>query len=101
MLWSTYEKNQTDDDGTVSGNYVQTYAVSENESLKGPWSQQRPLLRQDSGHGMIFNTLDHPRRPMLVVHRPFNNARGKLYDIRFTGSGLRLGKQRTDLDGGG
>lgn len=101
MLWSTYEKNTNENDGTVSGTYVQTYAVSHTGELAGPWTQRRPLLRQDSGHGMIFNTLDERRRPMLIVHRPFNNARGKLYEIDFVGQELRLGAQRTDLDGGG
>ena len=101
MLWSTYEKTADSDDGTVGGDYVQTYAVSESGDLKGPWTQHRPLIRQDSGHGMIFTTLGRHRRPMLILHRPFNNARGKIYEIDFRGSSLRLGKQRTDLDGGG
>lgn len=101
MLWSTYQKNRTADDGTVSGDYVQTYAVSRSGDLAGPWTQRDPLLRQDSGHGMIFNTLGRHSRPMLIVHRPFNNARGKLYEIDFIGSDLRLGRQCTELDGGG
>ncbi|HZU93016.1 MAG TPA: glycoside hydrolase family 43 protein [Microbacterium sp.] len=99
MLWSTYEKNVNGGGGTVDGHYVQTYAVSHSGNFSGPWAQREPLLRQDSGHGMIFNTLDRPSRPMLIVHRPFDNARGKLYEIDFRGSQLHLGRQRTDLDG--
>ncbi|SDS94396.1 hypothetical protein [Microlunatus soli] len=50
----------------------------------------------DHGAGPFWSGLS---RPLLIVHRPFNNARGKLYEIDFTGSTLRLGRQRTDLDG--
>jgi hypothetical protein len=44
MPWSTYEKNVAGDDDTVSGGYVQTYAVSGSGDLAGrgtndgPWS---------------------------------------------------------------
>jgi hypothetical protein len=37
-------------DGTISGGYVQTYAVSESGDLTGPCRQHRPLVRNDSGH---------------------------------------------------
>jgi hypothetical protein len=103
MLWWTYEKDTDEEDGTVSGKYVQTYAVSRTGKLQGPWSQRKPLLRQDSGHGMIFTTLRRQRggrRTMLVVHRPFTDARGKLYEITLRRDGIELGRQRTDLDGG-
>ncbi|MGW2637111.1 glycoside hydrolase family 43 protein [Streptomyces sp. NPDC001348] len=99
LLWSTYEKNVAGQDGTVGGGYVQTYAVSESGDLTGPWRQRRPLVRDDSGHGMLFHTFDG--RLMMIVHRPFDNARGKLYEMQFLGDGLRVLRQRTDLDGGG
>jgi hypothetical protein len=104
MLWSTYEKNVNEDDGTVSGTYVETWAVSRSGRLEGPWQQRRPLIRRDSGHGMLFHAFaEHGGREqlMMVLHRPFNNARGKLYDVKFAGSELRIVRQRTDLDGGG
>ncbi|MBA4866324.1 family 43 glycosylhydrolase [Streptomyces sp. PSKA54] len=99
MLWSTYEKNSANPDGTVGGYYVQTYAVSKSGDIKGPWSQRRPLVRNDSGHGMLFHTFDG--QLMMVLHRPFNNARGKLYEMQLLGHELRVLRQRTDLDGGG
>jgi hypothetical protein len=102
MLWSTYEKNINVSDGTVSGTYVETYAVARSGRLEGPWEQQRPLVRQDSGHGMLFHVLNGPDKGklMMILHRPFNNARGKLYEMRSEGSALRVLRQRTDLDGG-
>ncbi|NGO45870.1 glycoside hydrolase family 43 protein [Streptomyces ureilyticus] len=99
MLWSTYEKNVANPDGTIGGLYVQTYAVSKSGDIKGPWSQRRTLVRNDSGHGMLFHTFDG--RLMMVLHRPFNNARGKLYEMQLLGHELRVLRQRTDLDGGG
>ncbi|MEW2401865.1 glycoside hydrolase family 43 protein [Streptomyces sp. NPDC046862] len=99
MLWSTYEKNVVGQDGTLGGGYVQTYAVSTSGDIKGPWRQQRPLVRNDSGHGMLFHTFEG--RLMMILHRPFENARGKLYEMRLLGHELRVLRQCTDLDGGG
>jgi beta-xylosidase len=88
MLWSSYE----------NGSYVETVARSKSGELKGPWDQLDPLVRQDSGHGMLFRTFDG--QLMLVLHRPFRNARAKLYEISDEGDHLRIIRQRTDLDGG-
>lgn len=78
---------------------MQTYAVSRSGDLTGPWEQQRPLVREDSGHGMLFHTFDG--RLMLILHRPFENARGKLYEMRLLGHELSVLRRRADLDGGG
>ncbi|WP_329348432.1 glycoside hydrolase family 43 protein [Streptomyces sp. NBC_01261] len=99
MLWSTYEKNVLGADGTLTGGYVQTYAVSKSGEINGPWRQERPLVRQDSGHGMLFRTFEG--RLMMILHRPFENARGKLYEMEIVGDEVRVLRQRTDLDGGG
>ncbi|MFC4501532.1 MULTISPECIES: glycoside hydrolase family 43 protein [Streptomyces] len=99
MLWSTYEKNAAGPDGTISGGYVQTCAVSGSGTVTGPWEQRRPLVRDDSGHGMLFHTFDG--QLTLILHRPFENARGKLYDVGFEGAELRVLRHRTDLDGDG
>ena len=99
MLWSTYEKNVAGQDGTVSGSYVHTYAVAKTGDIKGPWEQHRPLVRDDSGHGMLFHTFDGGL--MMILHRPFENARGKLYEMQLLGHELRVLRQRTNLDGAG
>jgi beta-xylosidase len=99
MLWSTYEKNVVGRDGTIGGGYVQTCAVSQSGEITGPWRQHRPLVRNDSGHGMLFHTFDG--QLTMVLHRPFENARGKLYDMQFLGDEPRVLRRRTDLDGGG
>ena len=77
----------------------QTYAVSKSGDITGPWEQHRPLVRDDSGHGMLFRTFDGEL--MMVLHRPLENARGKLYEMRLLGHELRVLRQQTDLDGGG
>jgi beta-xylosidase len=86
MLWSSWG-----DDG-----YFQTVSRSPSGELFGPWEHGPVWLAKGSGHGMLFRTLDE--RWMLVVHRPFKNARGKLYDVRELASGFELVRQRVDLD---
>ena len=87
MLWSSYE----------SGSYVQTIARSESGQLSGPWEQLDPLVKRDSGHGMLFHTFEGDL--MMVLHRPFRGARGKLFDVADRGDHLEILRQRTDLDG--
>ncbi len=87
MLWSSYDNK----------GYVQTVARSKSGELKGPWEQLEPLMRHDSGHGMLFHTFEG--QLMLVLHRPFKNARGKLYEMEDTGTSLKIIRERTDLDG--
>jgi hypothetical protein len=57
------------------------------------------LVREDSGHGMLFRTFEG--RLMMILHRPFENARGKLYEMDLAGDELRVLRQCVDLDGGG
>jgi hypothetical protein len=102
MLWSTYEKTINNSNGMVTGHYVQTSAVSPSRRLKGPWTQRRPLLRGDAGHGMLFDTLPRKGRkakPMLVVHHGATRSHAKLYEVELRRDGVRLGKHRKDLDG--
>ena len=46
---------------------------------------------------MLFRTFDVTL--MLVLHRPFKNARGKIYEIRDAGDHVEIIRERTDLDG--
>jgi hypothetical protein len=36
---------------------------------------------------------------MMVVHQPFNSARGKIYEMEALGDTLRVSKYRDDLSG--
>jgi beta-xylosidase len=87
MLWSSYDTN----------GYVETVARSKSGEINGPWEQLDPLVRNDSGHGMLFHTFDG--KLMLVLHHPFNNARAKLYEMNDEGDHLSVLRERTDLDG--
>ena len=92
MLWSSYERNEFGRDG-----YVETLARSTTGDLKGPWEQLPPLVRNDSGHGMLFHTFDG--QLMLVLHQPFVNARAKLYEMEDLGDTVRVARYRADLSG--
>ena len=68
-----------------------------NADARDAWEQLEPLVGNDSGHGMLFRSFDG--KLMLVVHQPFQNARGKLYEMEDTGDGLRVVRYREDLSG--
>ena len=92
MLWSSYERNSFGLDG-----YVETIARSKTGELKGPWEQLPPLVRNDSGHGMLFRTF--AGQLMLVVHQPFIGAHAKFYEMEDLGDNLRVVRFRDDLSG--
>jgi hypothetical protein len=92
MLWASYMKNDLGRNG-----YVQTVARSTSGELAGPWEQLTPLIGNDSGHGMLFHAFDGTL--MLVLHQPFQNARGKIYEMEDVGNTLRVVKYREDLSG--
>ena len=86
MLWSSYDNS----------GYVQTVARSKSGELKGPWEQLQPLVRGDSGHGMLFHTFGG--QLMMVLHRPFKRAHAKLYEVNDEGDHLRILRERNDLE---
>ncbi|MDQ2664803.1 MAG: glycoside hydrolase family 43 protein [Gemmatimonadota bacterium] len=92
MLWASYMQNELGRNG-----YVQTIARSKSGELKGPWEQLDPVIGNDSGHGMLFRAFDGTL--MLVLHQPFQNARGKIYEMEDAGDHLRVVKYREDLSG--
>jgi beta-xylosidase len=87
MLWSSYSHDDK---------YIQTTARSKSGSIQGPWEQLQPLVYEDSGHGMLFHAFDG--QLMLILHRPFHNARGKIYEMKDAGDHLEVLRERTDLD---
>jgi beta-xylosidase len=87
MLWSSYGK----------AGYVQALARSRSGEITGPWEQLGPLVERDSGHGMLFRTFEG--KLMMVLHRPFKFALGKLYEMRDTGDRVEIVREATELDG--
>ncbi|RHW17463.1 glycoside hydrolase [Sphingomonas gilva] len=86
MLWSSYGER----------GYVQALARSKSGSIEGPWEQLDPLVRRDSGHGMLFRRFDG--QLMMVLHRPFTYALGKLYEMRDDGDKVTVVREATELD---
>ncbi|CAH1194816.1 hypothetical protein PAECIP111891_00521 [Paenibacillus allorhizoplanae] len=83
MLWSSYQ----------AGNYVQTIARSITGYLQGPWEQLPPLVKEDSGHGMMFQTFEGIW--MLILHQPFQmpKSRCKLFEMADTGDSFKVVRQ--------
>ena len=89
MLWSAYER----------GSYVQTQARSASGSIEGPWVHLEPLVKGDSGHGMLFRSFEGEL--LLVLHQPFQmpRSRAKIYEIEDLGDSFRVVRARDDLHG--
>ena len=49
------------------------------------------LVGNDSGHGMLFDSFEG--KLMLVLHQPFRQARGKLFEMEDTGDTVRVTMQ--------
>jgi hypothetical protein len=92
MLWSSYESMPDNYES-----YVETVARSKSGTLKGPWEQLPPLVKNDSGHGMLFHSFDG--KLLLVVLQPFVDSRSKIYEVEDRGSSLRVVRYREDLSG--
>ena len=74
MLWSSFR----------DGLYVQTIAYSLSGRLRGPWRQAEPILGNDRGHGMIFESFDGTL--VLVVRHPRREpSRLEYYEMEDTG----------------
>ena len=79
LLWTGYR----------GGLYVQTVAYSLSGELRGPWRQAEPILGEDRGHGMVFETFDG--RLMLVTgRRGPDPSPPEFYEMEDTGDTLRV-----------
>jgi beta-xylosidase len=81
MLWSSWDEK----------GYVQGIARSENGLISGPWTQEpAALMKSDSGHGMLFQTLENELR--LALHGPNDtpNERPHFFPVEETEDSIRI-----------
>lgn len=81
MLWSSYRDKL----------YVETLAYSTSGKLRGPWKQGDVLVGNDCGHGMLFQSFEG--KLMMVLHQPFRQAHGKVFEMEDTGDTVRVKQQ--------
>ena len=78
MIWSSF----------MDGGYAIGIAESATGKITGPWRQQKePLFTKNSGHGMIFKTLDG--RLCLTFHgpnSPSGSERAHIYELDDVGN---------------
>lgn len=67
---------------------AETLAYSTSGKLAAPWKQGEVLVGNDSGHGMLFEWFEG--KLMMVLHQPFRQARGKLFEMEDTGGTLKV-----------
>ena len=73
-LFGTTDKNCWNESSFVEDNkYALGLAYSETGNVLGPWKQEeKPLLANDAGHGMIFETFTGELK--LTIHTPNNKG---------------------------
>jgi len=85
MLWSSFK----------SESYAMGIAESVTGKITGPWKQQPNLLfGKNSGHGMLFESLDG--RLMLTLHgpnSPHGEERAQIFEVEDTGESLTIKKK--------
>lgn len=99
MLWSTYEKNVVAPTAPSAAAMCRRTrspgpATSRGRGTSsGPWSARTVATACCSAPSTAAL--------MMILHRPFENARGKLYEMRLDGHELHVLRRCADLDGGG
>lgn len=95
MLWTSYRMHNQE--------YVETQAISRTGSIYGPWEQLEPLVGDNKGHGMVFDTFDGTK--LMIMHNNMNSiipdvgVRAEIYEVELTNDGFRVIAHRGDLDG--
>ena len=84
MLWSIWSDKR----------YAQGVAYSETGLLAGPWIQEdKPILDENSGHGLLFNTFEG-KALLLLQSQGFEMNPGPrkpaLYEVDLSGDFLTL-----------
>ena len=83
MLWSTHNKG-----------YLQLASRSVSGKLRGPWMDHTVLYRNDSGHGMIFETFEGKK--VIAFHslnNPPTEKRLRIHELIDEGSKISVGRQ--------
>ena len=86
MIWSTF----------IPGNgYCVLLTESQSGKIKGPWINQKPIYKENGGHGMLFRSFDG--RLMMALHQP--NSRGKerlhLFEVLDNGQTMEIEEEVT------
>ena len=81
MIWSTFV--------SASG-YCVLVTESQSGGINGPWINQKPIYKENGGHGMIFQSFDG--RLMMALHQPNTRARERLhlFEVDDTGQTLEV-----------
>ena len=88
MTWSSWSNN----------GYAVGIAVSETESVKGPWIQlKEPLFPENGGHGMMYKDYDGMK---FVLHYPNDKYKERpiIRKIELNDGTLRLEKETDDRE---
>lgn len=72
FTWSPYPKDH----------YVVSAAISESNTIKGPWKHiDKPLFENDGGHAMFFTDLEGKRKMAIHCPEKWNKERALFLDV--------------------
>ncbi len=85
MIWSTF----------IPGNgYCVVLTESQSGKIGGPWINQKPIYKENGGHGMIFRSFDG--RLVMALHQPNSGEeRLHLFEVVDNGQTLEIKKEIT------
>lgn len=79
MTWSTF---------IPGSGYCVMLTESQSGKIRGPWFDQRPIYRENGGHGMLFRAFDG--RLMMALHQPNSGAKERLHLFEVADNGQTL-----------
>ena len=81
MIWSNF---------LTGTGYCVLQSTSASGSVRGPWTDHRPVYTQNGGHGMLFRKFDGGH--VLTIHAPNSggNERMQIIPVKITGNGVDI-----------
>ncbi len=79
MIWST-----------CADAYLQCVASSNNGSILGEWSHEKPIFTDNGGHGMVFCTFEGELRLTLHCPNTQTKERPMFFDLKETDNSLEI-----------
>lgn len=79
MIWSTF---------IPGSDYCVLLTESQSGRVRGPWINQKPIYKENGGHGMLFRSFDG--RLLMALHQPNSRAKERLHLFHVVDTGQTL-----------
>lgn len=79
MIWSTF---------IPGSDYCVLLTESQSGRVRGPWINQKPIYKENGGHGMLFRSFDGDL--MMALHQPNSGGKERLHLFHVVDTGQTL-----------